>query len=795
MHRNMRALGVLLGLAIPQVAATQDSLNVTVVGRQHVYASYSDIWGYTTQSGDELALIGTGTGTSIVDVTTPAAPNELEFIAGPSSIWRDIKTYDRYAYIVSEDGAVGVQIVDLEANPRPKLVATFASTFDQAHNIGIFDGVAYAFGASLGGSSVGTRILSLANPTNPVDVGAFTTYYVHDGVVRNDTLWAAAISNDLVAVVDVSVPASPTLLTTFTWQGANAHNCDLSADGRYLFTTDESVGGDMHAFDVSNLADVQEVASWTANPDAIIHNVFVRGDLAYISYYTEGVRIVDIANPEYPVEVGFYDTWPGVSGGFNGAWGVYPHAASGLVYASDISTGLYVLEYQQTNGAVKGTVRVAGEGSTLAGATVQIVGGAQAVCNSNGFYKVYESPGSYAVVTSLYGFEPDTTQVQLTTGVTTLHDVDLVRLPNAPLVGTVVESGTAVPLDSASLVVGGTPLFAYTDPSGDYTVPNIPYGVYLLSASRFGYAPETRVITVTVRESGQSIVADFELSPAALSEDFESGPGGWVVGSGTDDATGGTWLWADPIGSGGGEVQPEDDHSDPGALCWVTGNATSSTASINAADVDGGHTTLTTPVFDLSALGNPHVSYWRWFSNDAGFTPTTPDTLRVEITNDGGLSWIAVERVSESAFWTQVTLRVLDYTTPTMLMRLRFIAEDVGSASTVEAAIDDLSAYDSATTDAAPHHGGRLLRVVPNPFNPRTVVQFEIETAGPATLRILDARGRLVRELHRGRLTAGVHGRPWDGTDTRGRHAASGSYWVHLRAAGTSQTRRIVLLR
>ncbi len=796
MPSNVRALLALALLLGAQAAPAQDSLNVTVLGRQNLYSSYSDIWGYTTTSGDELALLGTATGTSIVDVTNPAFPNEIAFISGPTSIWRDMKTHDRYAYIVTEDGNVGIQIVDLEANPSPQLVGTFDATLDQAHNIGITDGVAYAFGATQGGSSVGTRIISLANPTNPVDLGAFTTYYVHDGVVRGDTLWAACISNDLLAVVDVSNAASPNILPTFTWEGSNAHNCDLSTDGSHLFTTDESTGGDLHAFNVSDLGNVQEVASWTANPDAIIHNVLVRGDLAFIAYYTEGVRIVDIANPEFPVEVGFYDTWPGVSGGFNGAWGVYPHAPSGHIYVSDIATGLYVLDYQQAQGAVEGVVSVAGEGTTVAQAQVEILGEGVVQTNASGFYKRYADPGTYTIVISSFGFEPDTAAVQLTMGATTTHDVSLTRIPSSRLAGTVRESVGSTGLQSASIVLRDTPLTILTDANGDYEFPDVPHGVYVADVSRFGYTPASASVTVTIVDPSQSVVLDFELDPAALSEDFESGPGGWFVGGPSDDATAGFWVWSDPVGSGGGTVQPEDDHSDPGALCWVTGNAGSPNSSINAADVDGGQTTLNSPVFDLSGLANPHFRYWRWFSNDRGFAPTTADTLRVDISNNGGLDWVAVERVTVSSTWTEVTVRVADFVAPTNLMALRFIAEDAGSASTVEAAIDDLSAFDIAVTDAVPRSlGTRLLPAVPNPFNPRTRLGFEITQGGPVRLRIVDVRGRLVRELHRGVLPAGTHARPWDGLDTRGRSVASGSYWVQLQAHGSTQSRRIVLLK
>ena len=62
----------------------------------------NDIWGYEDTSGNEYALVGMTTGVSIVDVTNPDVPNELFFISGPNSTWRDIKTWDGYAYVTNE---------------------------------------------------------------------------------------------------------------------------------------------------------------------------------------------------------------------------------------------------------------------------------------------------------------------------------------------------------------------------------------------------------------------------------------------------------------------------------------------------------------------------------------------------------------------------------------------------------------------------------------------------------------------------------------------------------------------
>ena len=83
----------------------------------------------------------------------------------------------------------------------------------------------------------------------------------------------------------------------------------------------------------------------------------------------------------------------------------------------------------------------------------------------------------------------------------------------------------------------------------------------------------------------------------------------------------------------------------------------------------------------------------------------------------------------------------------------------------------------------------------PNPFNPSTVIPFELPAAGQVTLEIYDVRGRLVRRLVNGQLPAGFHSATWDGRDHSGRGVASGLYLSMLRAGGETITRKLTLLR
>jgi hypothetical protein len=430
-------------------------------------------------------------------------------------------------------------------------------------------------------------------------------------------------------------------------------------------------------------------------------------------------------------------------------------------------------------------------------ADVRIEGGSSGSANANGFYRLFEPPGLHTLVASYFGYETSTTEVSIDLGSNTVHDVELTPLAGHSVEGTVRNGANLSALSQASVVLENSPLERTTGVSGAYEFGNIPYGVYTLTASGFGFQPERRTLTVSRLDPQLPLVQDFDLAPAALAADYEAGPLGWTRVVPPNQASAGLWVRADPVGSGGGLVQPDDDHTpSPGTMCWVTGNAASANDQVGAADIDNGATILQSPVFDLSAMSQPTISYWRHFTNDGGSNPGT-DTLHVLLSNNGGTSWKVVEKVVQSQrHWVEVTVPVKPLLVPTSNMRLRVRAEDIGAGSVVEAAFDDFMVYEGGSTSSLlPPPRNVLHGATPNPFNPSTSLRFELASAGPATLAVYDARGRLVRTLWSGFLGAGPHALPWDGRDGRGARVASGVYVVKLASGEFAATRRALLLK
>jgi len=170
-------------------------------------------------------------------------------------------------------------------------------------------------------------------------------------------------------------------------------------------------------------------------------------------------------------------------------------------------------------------------------------------------------------------------------------------------------------------------------------------------------------------------------------DDMESpSDDGWSVNQdGNDDAVTGIWERDDPNAT---DAQPENDNSENGTQCWHTG-ATEPGASNGSNDVDGGSTTLYSPVFDLNGAFRATISYWRWYSNDEGFNPDS-DVFVVEINNGSG--WVNVETVgptSPGEAWFKHEFDPASIVPLTDTMQVRFIASDLGPGSIVEAAVDD----------------------------------------------------------------------------------------------------------
>lgn len=329
---------------------------------------YNGIWGWDDGLGHEYAILGATNGVYFIDVTNPTAPVQRDFVAGrrDSCIWRELKTYDHFAYMVSDDGAPNsFQIVDLQYLPDSvSVVYDGTSIFERSHTIFI-DGNKLYTGTVKGGLFANTAALavfSLANPVQPTLLRKLNTDFpsllnsnqVHDMFVRNDTVYASCGYDGLFLFKYNSGPNNFTLsgsLTTYPQQGYN-HSSALTEDGSTLVFMDEVPNGlAVKVLDVTDFSNLTIKSTFTSNVGPTPHNPFIVGTTCYIAYYQDGLQVYDVSVPTNPVRLGYFDTHnqtafggPYPSPAYQGAWGAYPYFPSGNVIVSDMQNGLFVLD-------------------------------------------------------------------------------------------------------------------------------------------------------------------------------------------------------------------------------------------------------------------------------------------------------------------------------------------------------------------------------------------------------------------------------------------------------------------
>ncbi len=332
-------------------AQGQTSQNVTFLGNFNGYPSigYNDCWGYTTSNGREYALLGVLNGTSVIDITDAPTFTEIGFIPSNFSTWKDIKTYRNYAYVVTEANS-GLQIIDLSYLPDSVHLVTTYTGFTSSHNISIDTANAMLYAE--GNPAQPVYAISLADPINPVQV-SFFGISCHDVYARDNIVYTSDGNNGSVSVYDLSTPSTPVLVKRFNVPNPGyVHNAWPSDDNLYLMTTEETTGKTVKLWNITDINNPTITDEYLASP-GIAHNTHVKGNFAYISHYVDGLRIVDISNPDSIFEAGYYDTFPGPGGSFSGCWGAFPFFGSGKVIASDRSTGLYIVYFAGSVTGVK----------------------------------------------------------------------------------------------------------------------------------------------------------------------------------------------------------------------------------------------------------------------------------------------------------------------------------------------------------------------------------------------------------------------------------------------------------
>ena len=338
----------------------------------------SDIWGWTDPvTNREYALVAMENRTAFVDVTNPISPiflGSLNSSAG-SSPWRDVKTYNNYAFIVADNvGSHGMQVFDLT---RLRNVENPPETFSEdaiytgagsCHNIVINEneGVAYLVGC-ISTNGGGPIFIDISTPTNPTLLGDYTAGgYSHDAQVvtyngpdqdyQGKQIYVGSNGNtDKVIILDVTDKTNVIPISDFTYtQTRYAHQGWFTEDQKYFILGDEldeqGLGFNTKTliFDFTDLDNPVLSSNHFGATLAIDHNGYVKDNEYYLANYRAGMRVFNIDNigaaSNALTETHYFDTYPpNDNANFNGTWSVYPYFGSGNIIISDIEKGLFIV--------------------------------------------------------------------------------------------------------------------------------------------------------------------------------------------------------------------------------------------------------------------------------------------------------------------------------------------------------------------------------------------------------------------------------------------------------------------
>lgn len=374
-------------------------------------ARLNDIWGWIDpETGREYALVGLTDGVSIVEVTDPANPvvlaKLLESTSRQTSVqdplmahhddeggfkeassWRDMKVYENYLYVVSEQDGHGLQVFDLtrirdvREPPEEFREDYLYSRFGKAHNLAINEetGYAYVVGSTSGeicAEEGGLHIVNLhENPLEPSYAGCHTEPeaggsngdgYVHDTqcviysgpddrFAGRELCFSAAEKTFLIS--DVSDKNQPETVSNSSYSGVQySHQGWLSEDQRYFFMNDEldelrtGANTKTYVWDLQNLEKPELIGIYEHSTGSVDHNLYVKNDRLFQANYTSGLRVLDISSPmpDQITTIGYFDTTPNDDRpSFAGLWSVYPYLSGDKVIVSDINNGLFILRYSR----------------------------------------------------------------------------------------------------------------------------------------------------------------------------------------------------------------------------------------------------------------------------------------------------------------------------------------------------------------------------------------------------------------------------------------------------------------
>jgi hypothetical protein len=810
--RFARSLAALLFMAAASAlperprAETLPTGSVEVLSQLGGRTDYSACAVYMHGDGRRYVLLGSLYGTVVVNATDASAPREVAFLPSLHAKARDIVVYRSWGYASSPALGSGIQIIRLADPEHPVVAATFDRFFDACAALVLDEARALLFvvNATFQGGSRGIFVLSIADPEAPVVVGQYegASRYgqqLQGAALHGNRLFASTGDGGGVVVVDVSNPAAPVEVGSWGYAGSyHARDVAISRRGDYLYVTDAAQAQALRVF---QLGDPGKQTPRLVHEHSLKAPLFpfattVAGDVAYAAALSGGVRLLDLADPGRPAEFARFDPYDGPDGGMHGICDV-ALVGPGLFAASSVEDGLFLCRVRSEYGTVRVVVLEEG-GIPIPGAAVRWRGETIRT-QTDGSARFAAAPGPAAFAIDAFGFEPAAASVDVTRGQHIVFRIRLRTLPAADVRGVVRAEPGGAPVARARLRIVEPGIEIVADEEGAYTIPELPAGRHTLRCDADGLVAEERAITV---EGGGARDLDWTLRTAPVHHPLEGLVPDWITDAQGDDAPIGQWILTSPtlvLRHEGVALSPYGDHTDDGVACFQT--AAPGLSFEPTVTVQQGRTTLTSPWLPLGSMADPRVGYWTWYGVGV---PDEPESLIVSLSSDGvDFVPVATLRASDPA-WRYREIRVRDWFDAAAEVRIRFTVADRGTPSLVSAAVDDVVLFDGALRAspppepaAAPVAGPGMRLEAPYPSPTRGAALVLVRLPAPARVRadLYDVKGRLVAALHDGPAAAGTFAVHWNGADRNGEPAASGVYFVKVRAPGFEESARVVKVK
>ena len=341
----------------------------------------NDCWGWVdSESGREFVLFGRSDGMSVVEITDPLAPSFIANLptATYPSLWRDIKVIGDYAFIGSEAGMHGMQILDLtqvlDLSGFPFNITATSNYlgFGNAHNLAANPETNYVYGVGTNTFGGGLHIVDVSNPEAPFLAGSYDGAYSHDvqPVIYNgldadyqgqEIVFCFNGQNGL-AIVNAEDKSDVYLIKEITYEnGFYTHQGWLSEDHHMLYFNDEldeTYNGNNTRTYMMNVDDLDNpviVGFYESENTAIDHNLYTHNGLLYASNYRSGLRVSTILEDGSIEPQGYFDTYPADDfAEFDGTWSNYPYFPSGSIAVSNFD-GLFILRASSIPESIEST--------------------------------------------------------------------------------------------------------------------------------------------------------------------------------------------------------------------------------------------------------------------------------------------------------------------------------------------------------------------------------------------------------------------------------------------------------